>query len=47
MRRTSEDWEGGVSIKGSKIRNLRYADDTTLHATSEAGVSTLLNLKST
>lgn len=43
MRKTLEDWEGGVKINGVKISNLRYADDTTLFASSEAEMAELLN----
>ena len=42
IRRTCEDWEGGVTIGGSKITNLRYADDTTLLASSETEMINLL-----
>ena len=42
IRRTCEDWEGGVTIGGSKITNLRYADDTTLLAANETEMINLL-----
>ena len=32
MREVLEDWDGGISIGGRMITNLRYADDTTLVA---------------
>ena len=32
MRETLADWDGGISIGGRKITNLRYVDDTTLIA---------------
>ena len=32
MREALEDWDGGISIGGRMITNLRYADDTTLIA---------------
>ncbi|CAH2243910.1 jg18573 [Pararge aegeria aegeria] len=34
MRRTLEAWKDGIVIGGQRISNLRYADDTTLFATS-------------
>ncbi|CAH2265133.1 jg9285 [Pararge aegeria aegeria] len=34
MRRTLETWKDGIVIGGQRISNLRYADDTTLFATS-------------
>lgn len=42
MRQTLEDWEGGIKIGGVKISNLRYADDTTLFASSENEMAELL-----
>ncbi|CAK1590841.1 unnamed protein product [Parnassius mnemosyne] len=42
MRRALEGWEGGISIGGVKISNLRYADDTTLFASSEKELAQLL-----
>ncbi|XP_028034121.1 uncharacterized protein LOC114245976 [Bombyx mandarina] len=42
MRQTLENWEGGVRIGGVQITNLRYADDTTLLASSEAEMKELL-----
>lgn len=35
MRQVLEDWEGGINISGFNISNLRYANDTTLIASSE------------
>ena len=32
MREALEDWDGGISIGGRMITNLRYADETTLIA---------------
>ena len=32
MRQALEDWDGGISIGGKRITNLRYADDTILIA---------------
>ena len=32
MRDALEDWDGGISIRGRRTTNLRYADDTTLIA---------------
>ncbi|XP_062525565.1 uncharacterized protein LOC119628825 [Bombyx mori] len=43
MRQTLENWEGGVRIGGVQITNLRYADDTTLLASSEAEMKELLD----
>ncbi|KAL0812036.1 hypothetical protein ABMA28_009430 [Loxostege sticticalis] len=42
MRITLEDWTDGVTIGGYKISNLRYADDTTLFATSAQHLEQLL-----
>ncbi|KAM3956770.1 alpha-tubulin [Aphomia sociella] len=41
-RITLEDWTDGVAVGGYKIANLRYADDTTLFATSERLMEELL-----
>lgn len=41
MRLVLDDWQGGVIIGGTRITNLRYADDTALVAESAAE---LLNL---
>nr|ADI61821.1 endonuclease-reverse transcriptase [Bombyx mori] len=43
MRKTLENWDGGITIGGVKVTNLRYADDTTLLATTEAEMTELLN----
>ncbi|CAH2107939.1 unnamed protein product [Euphydryas editha] len=42
MRLTCNDWNGGVRIGGIKVTNLRYADDTTLIASSEEEMHRLL-----
>ena len=42
MRRVLENWNGGLSIGGYKLSNLRYADDTTLVATSALELEELL-----
>jgi hypothetical protein len=42
MRKATEDWNGGITIGGKKICNLRYADDTTILASSEAELIHLL-----
>ncbi|KAA5586618.1 hypothetical protein F3H15_37365, partial [Pseudomonas aeruginosa] len=42
IRRACVGWEGGVTIGGTKITNLRYADDTTLLAASEIEMVNLL-----
>ncbi len=42
MRLVLEDWNKGVSIGGQKICNLRYADDTTLLATTREDMEHLL-----
>ncbi|CAB3233282.1 unnamed protein product [Arctia plantaginis] len=43
MRRTCDGWGGGITVGGHKICNLRYADDTTLLAATEAEMITFLN----
>lgn len=35
MRKVLEGWEGGITIGGRKISNLRYADDTLILAATE------------
>ena len=36
MREDLDKWEGGIGIGGRVVRNLRYADDTTIiHETKE------------
>ncbi|XP_037866981.1 uncharacterized protein LOC119628534 [Bombyx mori] len=42
MRKTLEEWDGGATVGGVKISNLRYADDTTLVASSEKEMEELL-----
>lgn len=42
MRRALENFDGGVSINGKKINNLRYADDTTLVAKDENEMTEIL-----
>lgn len=43
IRKTCEEWSGGININGTKINNLRYADDTILFAADEAEMCTLMN----
>ena len=42
MRRVLENWNGGLSIGGYKLSNVRYTDDTTLVATSALELEELL-----
>lgn len=42
MRQVLEDWHGGVNIGGTKLSNLRFADDTTLIAGSQEEILELL-----
>ena len=42
MRRAVADWPGGLPVVGYNVNNLRYADDTTLIATSVADMAELL-----
>lgn len=42
MRKALEDLDEGVNIAGRIVNNLRYADDTTLIATTENGCRELL-----
>lgn len=42
MRKSLEEWKGGVRVGGQKISNLRFADDTTLCASSESELEQLL-----
>ena len=42
MRMVLEDWDKGISVGGRKISNLRYADDTTLLASTKDEIETLL-----
>ena len=37
-----EDTQGGIKTSGRNIKNLRYADDTTLMAESEEQLKSLL-----
>ena len=37
-----EEAQAGIKIAGRKIKNLRYADDTTLRAESEEELKSLL-----
>ena len=37
MREAFEEWENGISVVGRMATNLRYADDTTLHARWDQG----------
>ena len=46
MRNTGlEEEQAGIKIVGRNINNLRYADDTTLMAESEEGLSLLMKVK--
>ncbi|VEN62348.1 unnamed protein product, partial [Callosobruchus maculatus] len=38
------NWNGGITIGGTRISNLRFADDTTLIAASQEGLVALLNI---
>ena len=40
-----DDSEAGIKIAGINIKNLRYADDTTLMAESEEELQSLLRVK--
>lgn len=42
MRRALDGWNGGVTIGGKKLSNLRYADDTTLIARNTEEMAELL-----
>ncbi|VEN38755.1 unnamed protein product [Callosobruchus maculatus] len=44
MRQVLDNWDGGVTIGGSKISNLRFVDDTTLIAASQEELVALLNI---
>ncbi|VEN46123.1 unnamed protein product, partial [Callosobruchus maculatus] len=39
-----DNWSDGITIGGSKISNLRFADDTTLIAASQEELVALLNV---
>lgn len=43
VRKTCDGWDGGITVGGCKISNLRYADDTTLLAASEIEMSKFLD----
>ena len=43
MTQVLDNWQGGVSIGGTRISNLRFADDTTLIAASQEELLALLN----
>lgn len=46
MRRALERWEGGVTVGGKLINNLRYRDDTTLVAKNKNElIEVLLRIK--
>ena len=42
MRLALEDYDGGISVGGRTINNLRYADDTTLLAGSASELENLI-----
>lgn len=42
IRKATEKWQGGITLAGKRISNLRYADDTTLLASSEEEMAELL-----
>ena len=42
MRNGLEEAQAGIKIAGKNIRNLRYADDTTLMAENEEELKSLL-----
>ena len=42
MRRALDDWDGGLSVGGRKLSNLRYAGDTILIATDAVELKELL-----
>lgn len=43
MRKALDGWDGGVAVGGRRVNNLRYADDTTVVASSEEEMAALLN----
>lgn len=43
MRKVLDKWNGGISINGTKISNLRFADDTALFATSIEELEDIIN----
>ena len=44
MREALEDWDGGISIGGRRITNLRYADDTTLIAETKNDLIAIMEI---
>ncbi|VEN59488.1 unnamed protein product [Callosobruchus maculatus] len=44
MRQVLNNWNGGITIGGSKISNLRFADKTTIIAASQEELVALLNI---
>ena len=42
MREALEDWDGEISIRGRRITNLRYADDTTLIAETKKDIIAIM-----
>ncbi|VEN49826.1 unnamed protein product [Callosobruchus maculatus] len=44
MRQVLDNWNGGITICGSKIVNLSFADDSTLIAASQEELVALLNI---
>ena len=43
MRNALEDYEGGITVGGQKITNLRYADDVVLITGSMEDLQTLVS----
>ena len=43
MRHALENWEDGIEIGGKLYKNLRYADDVALLATTEGKLQELVN----
>ncbi len=43
IKRALDNWNGGLSIGGWRLSNLRYADDTTLLASSQDELSAVLH----
>ncbi|VEN46247.1 unnamed protein product [Callosobruchus maculatus] len=44
MGQVFDNWNGGITIGGSKISNLRFAEDTILIAASQEDLVALLNV---
>ncbi|VEN53499.1 unnamed protein product [Callosobruchus maculatus] len=44
MRQVLDNWNGGITIGGGKVSNLRFADDKTLIAVSHEEIVALLNI---